>query len=72
MKKGFEGDKSQNTGDFYDEIPNHVKRTLKRGFGEDIAELFKEKQFKIPDEWLYKDNLTTEVNWMLEQILSLV
>jgi hypothetical protein len=72
MKKGFDGDKSQNTGDFYDEIPNSVKRTLKRGFGDDIAELFKEKRFKIPDEWLYKDNLTKELNPILEQILSLV
>lgn len=72
MKKGFKGDENKKLGDFYDDIPNEVKKILERGFGEDIAELFKEQQFKIQEDWLLKDNLTDELNPMLEKLLSLV
>jgi hypothetical protein len=72
MKKGFKGDENKELGDFYDDIPNEVKKTLERGFGDDIAELFKEEQFKIQEYWLLNDNLTKELNPMLEKLLSLV
>ncbi|WP_069471530.1 hypothetical protein [Candidatus Marithrix sp. Canyon 246] len=72
MKKGFKADENKDVGDFYDNISNEVKKTLEHGFGDDIAELFKEQQFKIQEDWLLKDNLTEELNPMLEKLLSLV
>jgi hypothetical protein len=73
MKHGFERDKVKHVGNFYDDIPDNVKKTLKRGFGDNIAELFKEEQLKIPEQLLRKENsLTEELNPMLEKLLSLV
>jgi hypothetical protein len=70
MKAGFKKDESKNLD--HDDIADEIKETLKQGFGDNIAELFKEKQFKIQEHWLRKDSLTEEIDPMLERLLSLV
>ncbi|MDM8564389.1 hypothetical protein QUF74_01905 [Candidatus Halobeggiatoa sp. HSG11] len=84
IKKGFQGDfkadkkemsqekEYQLVGDFYQNVSIEVRDILVKGFGGNIAELFKEKDFLIKEEWLHKDkSLTLELNTMLERLLSL-
>jgi hypothetical protein len=87
MKKGFQGDfkikgSEQETekekehrlvGDFYNNVTADIRIILAHGFGEEIAELFKEEQFQIQEAWLHNDkSLILELEPMLERLLSLV
>lgn len=86
MKKGFEGDfgvkkSDQETstqkefrlvGNFYSTVKSDIRSILERGFGDDIAELFKEKDFVIQESWLTQDGQTAEINPMLDKLLALI
>jgi hypothetical protein len=85
MKKGFQGDfkikagekgtekEHRLVGNFYQNVSTEIRIVLAQGFGNNIAELFKEEQFPIKKEWLHNDNsLILELEPMLERLLSLV
>jgi hypothetical protein len=69
---GVFGDKERRlVGDFYRNLNEKDKKALVKGFGEHIAELFKEKQL-ITKERLIEDRQLSEIEKMLEEILALV
>jgi len=81
MKNGFKGDfkdeqdELKKVGDFYHDLDVQFKKTLACGFNsrnENIAELFKEQDFKIQEQWLLQDGQQSEIAPMLDHIFSLV
>ncbi len=87
MKKGFQGDFKIKAGEkgteeekeyrlvgyFYQNVSTEIRIVLAQGFGNNIAELFKEEEFPIKKKWLYDDkSLILELEHMLEKLLSLV
>jgi hypothetical protein len=87
MKKGFKGDLKKTKADdeketeqehrlvshFYQNVSTEIRIVLTQGFGNNIAELFKEEQFLIKEKWLHDDkSLILEFEPMLKRLLSLV
>lgn len=66
MKGGFQRDRPHGIPTYYGTYADDPR--LQNGFGENIATLFHEEEFKIHEEWLVRDGQRSETTEMLQSL----